>query len=330
MKPDISVIVPMYKVEKYVTNCLSKLQKQTFKNFEVLAINDGSPDNSVEIAKEFEKKDKRIRVISKPNSGYGSVLEYAIKLIDSDYFIICDPDDWLREDCLEVLYKLAQKNNLDVTVADRYDVYSDNSEAISRNVKPSSLKQIKPEQVYTTRKEIQEFSFFEVSPHAKLYKTSLLKEVNFPQHVSYTDFLLYILALSKTKRIMYYDKPLAYYLRDRPGNTATDVRKSIINDYLVVWLSTLNQIKDTHNNILMYRLYVQLRLILSEYGRVNEIKFKDKYWLELLKAIRTIQIEKNNMSIPDFENTFLKQIFFKGMMNPLLYKSFSKLYVKAK
>lgn len=60
MKPDISVIVPMYKVEKYVTNCLSKLQKQTFKNFEVLAINDGSPDNSVEIAKEFEKKIKEL------------------------------------------------------------------------------------------------------------------------------------------------------------------------------------------------------------------------------------------------------------------------------
>ncbi|EFQ45192.1 hypothetical protein LBKG_00148 [Lactobacillus crispatus CTV-05] len=60
----------------------------------------------------------------------------------------------------------------------------------------------------------------------------MLKNVSFPKHVSYTDFLLYLVALSRAKKVSYYDKALAFYLQDRPGNTATDIRKSIINDYL--------------------------------------------------------------------------------------------------
>ena len=96
MKPKVTIIVPIYNVEKYIEKCLRSLLAQSFSEFEVWAIDDGSPDNSSDIVKEFCKKDSRIKLIQKENGGYGSVLEYAIKRIETEYFLICDPDDWLE------------------------------------------------------------------------------------------------------------------------------------------------------------------------------------------------------------------------------------------
>ena len=98
----VTIVVPIYNVEKYLPKCLDSLISQTFKDIEIWAISDGSPDNSVKIIKEYEKKDKRVKCIEKENGGYGSVLEYAIKNIKTKYFLICDPDDWISEDAIEV------------------------------------------------------------------------------------------------------------------------------------------------------------------------------------------------------------------------------------
>ena len=124
----VTIVVPIYNVEKYLPKCLDSLISQTFKDIEIWAISDGSPDNSVKIIKEYEKKDKRVKCIEKENGGYGSVLEYAIKNIKTKYFLICDPDDWISEDAIEVLYGAAEDNKLDFVRAAYYDVYSDNNE----------------------------------------------------------------------------------------------------------------------------------------------------------------------------------------------------------
>ena len=131
----VSIIVPIYNVEEYLRKCLDSLVSQTFKDIEIWAISDGSPDNSVSIMKEYAKKDSRVKCIEKENGGYGSVLEYAIKNITTPYFLICDPDDWLKEDAIEVLYKKATTDNLDIVVGSKYLVYNDNSEEVYDNSK---------------------------------------------------------------------------------------------------------------------------------------------------------------------------------------------------
>ena len=333
MKSDITVIVPMYNVEKYVKKCFESLENQTYSNFEVLAINDGSPDNSSKYAKECAAKDNRIKVIDKENGGYGSALELAINSIDSDYFLVCDPDDWLEEDCLEVLYTFAKNNDTDIVVGDRFDVYADDGSAHKCSVKPGYLESIEPKKVYSETQDIQLFSFFQVSPHAKLYKTQLLKNVSFPKHVSYTDFLLYLVALSRAKKVSYYDKALAFYLQDRPGNTATDIRNSIINDYLTVWKKTFEIINNNNvdNNVdfLMYRLYMQLRLILAEYKRVSINGFNNKYWDNIMSAVYELQNIGIN-TVPYFENSMIKKTFFKFFMNRKTANFAAKIYVTLK
>ena len=107
MQPKVSIIVPIYNVEEYISKCLTSLENQTFKNIEIWAVSDGSPDNSAQIVKRYQKKFDNIKLIEKENGGYGSVLEYCINNIKTEYFLICDPDDWLSDDCIEVLYKKA-------------------------------------------------------------------------------------------------------------------------------------------------------------------------------------------------------------------------------
>ena len=126
----VSIIVPIYNVEKYVSKCLESLLRQSFSDFEIIAVSDGSPDNSKDIVLDYCKKDNRIKFIEKENGGYGSVLEKAIEHIESEYFMVCDPDDWLSVDAVEVLVNTLEKNNVDLVVGCKYLVYNDNEEEV--------------------------------------------------------------------------------------------------------------------------------------------------------------------------------------------------------
>ena len=95
----VTIIVPIYNVEKYVSKCLDSLINQTMDEIEVFAIIDGSPDNSIDIVKKYASMDSRIKCFDKENGGYGSVLEYALDKIETEYFLICDPDDIYPGEC---------------------------------------------------------------------------------------------------------------------------------------------------------------------------------------------------------------------------------------
>lgn len=317
MKPNITVIVPIYNVEKYLRKCLLSLINQTYKNFEVLAVDDGSPDNSSKVVREYIKKDSRIRLVQKENGGYGSVLQYAIENIESKYFLVCDPDDWLEKNALEVLYNTAQRSNLDIVVADKFDVYVGENKKNYSKFKPNNFK-IKPNQIYTSRNDIYKFSFGFVSPHAKLYKTDIVKNIKFPKKVSFTDFLLFMVALANAKSILYVDKPLANYLIDRPGNTTTEKSLKKIDDYCTVWDITYKEInkKNIDKAILFYRLYSQLKFILLESKYVKDLN-KTKYCkYKILKRIDILHKHKDKIVkvIPTFEQ---KLLFIGFMCHPL-------------
>ena len=112
----VSIIVPIYKVEKYLKKCIESLIKQTYNNIEIFLVDDGSPDNCGKICDDFSKIDSRIKVTHKENGGYGSVLEYSINHILGKYFLICDPDDWLNENAVEELYNCMISNNVDFVI----------------------------------------------------------------------------------------------------------------------------------------------------------------------------------------------------------------------
>lgn len=116
MKELISIIVPVYNVEQYLDDCLISIINQTYKNLEIILIDDGSTDKSGKICDEYAKKDSRIIVIHKENGGVSSARNAGLRIAKGAYIGFVDPDDWIAEDMYEVLYSNAKKYDADVSV----------------------------------------------------------------------------------------------------------------------------------------------------------------------------------------------------------------------
>lgn len=121
----VSVLVPAYNVEKYIGKCIESILNQSLKEIEVIIINDGSKDKTLEIIKEYEKKDKRIIVIDKENGGVGTARNEGLKISRGEYILFLDSDDWIEKDYLEKTYNYGKENSLDMVVTDFYKEMKD-------------------------------------------------------------------------------------------------------------------------------------------------------------------------------------------------------------
>ena len=118
--PKISVIVPVYKVEKYIERCLESIRTQEFSGFEVIMIDDGTPDNSAAIAEDFARRDSRFCLYRQPNSGVGAVRNRGIMLAKGEYIAFVDSDDAIARNHLSVLYSAAEKADADIVCGSYY------------------------------------------------------------------------------------------------------------------------------------------------------------------------------------------------------------------
>ena len=112
----ISVIVPVYNIEKYLPRCIDSILDQTYKNWEAIFVNDGSTDNSLKILEEYKKSDGRIKIIDKKNAGSGAARNDGIETSKGKYIAFLDSDDWYEEDFLEKLYNNLIENSSDVSM----------------------------------------------------------------------------------------------------------------------------------------------------------------------------------------------------------------------
>ena len=116
--PKVSVIVPIYKAEKYINRCIDSILAQTFTDWELLLIDDGSPDRSGEICDEYAENDPRIRVFHKANGGVSSARQMGQEEAVGEYTIHVDPDDWVEPTMLEELYAKAEADDADMVICD--------------------------------------------------------------------------------------------------------------------------------------------------------------------------------------------------------------------
>ena len=130
--PSISVIIPVYKAEKYLYRCVDSFLRQTFSDFEVLLIDDGSPDNSGKICDAYSVQDKRIKAFHKTNEGVSSARQYGLDHAEGEYVIHADPDDWVEPTMLEELYQNAVQNNADMVICDFWVLHDSNIIAIEK------------------------------------------------------------------------------------------------------------------------------------------------------------------------------------------------------
>ena len=282
----VSIIVPTYNVEKYIRKCLDSLVAQDYDNFDVFVINDGSPANEQVIIDEYvEKYPGIIKGIKKENGGYGSVLERGFRESDADCILICDPDDYLDPSCVSTLVKDMNESNADLVVGAKNLVFSDNDEI---KYDPSFNKEfgtLIDHTVYKKgTKEFRQLYFLEPSPHAKLYKRSMLLDIVFPHRVSYTDNLLYFYVLNQCESVIYEEKPLSYYLINREGNTRTDLKPGVIDAWVKVYSSILNQVKNA-DDIFYYRMYEAFKFITYKVDQIQGDESVKKEKLESTKCL---------------------------------------------
>lgn len=117
-QPKVSILVPCYNVEKYLPECLDSIVGQTLRDIEIICINDGSKDSTLDIIKSYAKHDKRIVVIDKENEGYGKSMNRGLDAATGEYVGIVESDDWVEPDAFETLYNAAKKNKADMVKAD--------------------------------------------------------------------------------------------------------------------------------------------------------------------------------------------------------------------
>ncbi|MGR9545899.1 glycosyltransferase family 2 protein [Priestia megaterium] len=120
--PLVSVIVPVYNVQEYIERCLLSILKQTYKNFEVIVINDGSTDCSLDIVERIAREDERIFIYNKKNGGQATARNMGLRYMKGDYLIMVDSDDYIQEHLIETCLKTVRETKCDLVLFDRYNI----------------------------------------------------------------------------------------------------------------------------------------------------------------------------------------------------------------
>lgn len=233
----ISIIVPLYNSEKFLTKCLESLVNQTYPNYEIILINDGSTDNSKKICEDYMKKHKNIVLINQKNSGQGKARNVGIKAATGDYVTFVDSDDWVDLDMLQILYDNSDFGNCDIVVSGLYKVIGEKEYFYDNFMFLSDDNQ-------------SNFIISHPGPVAKLIKKDLLINNNlyFMEKVYYEDLgMIPLLGLFATS-YNYIKKGLYYYFI-RENSTMQQVKFSPkINDIFLVMDSLEKQFKVNDSN----------------------------------------------------------------------------------
>lgn len=235
MSPKISIIVAVYKAEAYLHRCVDSLLAQTFRNFEILLIDDGSPDHSGKICDDYAKQDARIRVFHKENEGVSSARQCGMEHVRGEYVIHADPDDWVEPNMLEELYAKAEESDADMVICDLYDEYECYTKYSCQ--RPESLAtscvlvEISSGKLYTslTNKLVR----------VKSYK---INNIRFPLGINRgEDDYVVIYLLNKINSVAYL--PRAYYHVDRYSNV-NSLSKNYTKEVFKQYVSLLQMIKN--------------------------------------------------------------------------------------
>lgn len=269
----ISVIVPVYKVEEYLDQCVKSIVEQTYHNLEIILVDDGSPDECPQKCDEWTKQDKRIRVIHKKNGGLSDARNVGLRMASGTYVSFIDSDDWISPDFYENLYHSIIKNNAQIAASGIIWAYKDHLQ----NDKFMYNKQVfSSEEALSTL--IQGRGFYAVAWN-KLYRKTLFEEIEFPVGKLHEDeFVTYRLVGKATKLVLC--QKVIYYYRQREG--------SIMQEWSIKHLDALDAFFQRNAYLAKYypKLYVgdKVNLLMACVGFFRECS-----------KLSNSQIEKNKI-----------------------------------
>lgn len=305
MKPKLSVIVPVYNVERYLHRCIDSILNQTFKDFELILINDGSTDKSGTICDYYKLKDTRVRVIHKQNNGVSISRNLGLKKSKGEFISFIDSDDYINKYMFESLINIITSENADIACC--------SFKRVEANVEQCSNNNINHIKIYTAEKALEDYLSYkcEQEKHLhtvlwnKIYKRELFDNIEFPSNKIFEDGYVMYKLLGKSNKIVFLDSIYYYYVQ-RP--------KSIMKT-----ISPINHLKTYDDWCLIYRYLCENFPHLSIYALSRYI-YKD---LDLYKNIKYMDINDN---LKNYYRSAIKEQFLKDFKKIIT----SKIGIKEK
>ena len=305
-KCKLSIIVPVYGVEKYIDKCLDSLVKQSLKEIEIIVVNDGTKDNSQKIIDKYVKKyPDKIKSYIKENGGQGSARNYGLEKANGEYIGYVDSDDFVEKDMYKKLYNKAKENNYDIVVCGNYNVSEDyqnkNIDAFINN--------------YNT--DLENIFFGKMAVWNKIYKRDILikNKLEFKEKVWYEDLAFTLKAIMNSNTFAFIDEPLYDYLI-REGSTMNNSNVQRNLEILDAFNDILSYIQ--HNKKEEYFSKIEFLAIdhiyISAIVRVLKAEADDKVKRETINKL----IDYMNKKFPNYKNN--KYINTLSKNRKIIYK----------
>jgi len=288
----ISVIIPVYNVEKYLEKCLNSVIRQTLEDIEIICVNDGSTDNSQQILKEYAQKDERIKIVDKKNGGLSSARNAGLDAATGEYCYFLDSDDWIELNTLEKLYKIIITESVDTVVHSAINIPEDDSCIEMANDCQKWFDSFRKENgIYDVPIEINRK--IPTVAWNKLYRMDIINKYHcrFPEGLVNEDELFIWTYMIHCKNYYYLDEKLYNYLRRSDSIMGTRDNSPKVLDILGIE-EEIYKIVKKYKNIKEYHKYLTKNYI----NTVKELfhRMPDKYGKEALKRIKQYYEDINN------------------------------------
>lgn len=287
MEKLVSVIIPAYNIEKYISRCLDSIIAQTYNNLEIIVVDDGSKDQTAEILDDYQKRDSRIIVIHKENGGVSSARNQGLDIAKGDYIGFVDGDDLIKPNMYEVLVKLLEEENADIAHCGYQMVFPDRVDYYYNTGR---------RKIQTTQEGLKDLlsgKMIEPALYNKLYRKELFNNIRLDEKIRINEDLEANYHLfKKSKKSIYYDLPLYHYMIRNSSATKTN---TIIRRYEDPF-QVLSGIKDdSKNNEEIYEIaYGRYIYLLMAICRMNtqEKEYQKRKRNLLKKEMKTKEFKK--------------------------------------
>ena len=272
----VSIIVPTYNVEMYLEECMESITRQTLKDIEIICINDGSTDGSLEILKKYAKKDSRIVLVDKHNEGYGVGMNIGLEKATGEYIGIVEPDDYVVLNMYEDLYKAASEHDLDFVKADFYRFQREENGNMELVYNHLSKEPERYNVVFNPSEDPSAMRFI-MNTWSGIYKRAFLEEYHIRHNTtpgaSFQDNGFWFQTFAFAKRAMILDRPYYRNRRDNPNSSVKNKEKVYcmnveydhIRDVMMEYPETWEKFKYMYTLKKWHNYRATLRRIAPEY-----------------------------------------------------------------
>ena len=301
MKNDlISIIIPVYKVEKYLEKCIESVLKQTYTNLQIILVDDGSPDNCGKICDEYAKKDSRIEVIHKINGGLSDARNVGINRANGRYIGFVDSDDYIKEDMYEKLINLIKEYDADISICNLYDVIDGNECIRNKDNGIHEYSRIDILKEILLDKNIQSYAW------NKLYKKELFDEIKYPIGKKYEDIGTTFYLFEKCNKIVVTSEPEYYYLK-RADSLVNNVTESTILDYTEIIIQRYLYIKQNIKELRKYNNYYLAKTLITAHNDIENLENISEGMQQRYKKLYELVLEIIKSNSKDIDELFSEE-----------------------